>query len=430
MPPDDLENLRRTAKRRRNLQELLERAEGNVAWAGQVASLIDGLESRSGSELLWQLAAGYRATGRLDLAADSYYLLAKRYPESQLSEVALGWLLQFYASSEAAQRVAIPAAARAFVADDLPAEPTEVRAAAFESPAIGLSRDDRLRRAVQLAGYLEAARPMMYSDPALRFAEVAAQHRLGYANAAKRYFLTLGQLPASDPWRRCAETEKWLAQPGEMPPPKVLAACRRTINRPNLDGQLDEPFWDAADRMQLRGGFDAAWKTVSADGNEPKNSIDDSTDAAEVRLAYDDAFFYIAVQCPKVVSVEYQPDSSPRPRNAELTQHDRVTLRLDLDRDFTTAFELTVDNRGWTHEACWGDATWDPSWYVAAASDEASWTVEAAVPHAELTAHAPATRDVWAVAARRAIPRFGYESWSGIAADPDSPEQFGMLIFE
>jgi cell wall-associated NlpC family hydrolase len=52
------------------------------------------------------------------------------------------------------------------------------------------------------------------------------------------------------------------------------------------------------------------------------------------------------------------------------------------------------------------------------------------VPRAELVAEPPATRHVWAAAVRRTIPRVGYQSWSGDAADTDSPQQFGLLIFE
>ena len=59
-------------------------------------------------------------------------------------------------------------------------------------------------------------------------------------------------------------------------------------------------------------------------------------------------------------------ERSPRQRDADLSAHDRVTLRLDVDRDYTTAFELVVDHRGWTHDACWNDATWNPKWFVAA----------------------------------------------------------------
>ena len=152
--------------------------------------------------------------------------------------------------------------------------------------------------------------------------------------------------------------------------------------------------------------------------------------AGEVRIACDAEFLYLAVRCPKAKGVEYSPADSPRPRDGDLSQHDRVTVRLDTDRDYATAFELTVDDRGFTHDACWGDATWDPTWYVAADADETSWTVEAAIPLAELVAEPPAARQVWAVAIRRTIPKLGYETWTGGDAGEDSPDQFGLLIFE
>ena len=423
LPLNNLDDLRHMATRRRHLQNLLQLTEGNAAWAAQITGMIDGLDADAGAELLSQLAEDYREKGLLDLAADSYYLLARRYPDHELAESALHWLVQFYASSEAAHRAKTAAVAWTLVRDDSPAERTEVRATAFDapasaSPAIGLSQDDRLRRAVQLADYLKTSRPALYAEPAIRFAEVAAQRELGYANEAKRYFLTLGQHTKTDPWRRCAETEQWLAQPGDGPPPKALAACRRAAPPPHLDGQLDEPLWHTADRLRL-----------SSTNRLRLSALPDEAPAAEVRLAYDNEFLYLAISCPKS-SGDYSPNSDPRPRDADLLPHDRVTLRLDIDRDFSTAFELTVDHRGWTHEACWGDASWDPTWYVAAGSDKTTWTVEAAVPLAELTARPPSAKHVWAASVRRTIPRVGYESWAGASDDADSPDQYGLVLFE
>src|SRR5205823_2620500 len=153
--------------------------------------------------------------------------------------------------------------------------------------------------------------------------------------------------------------------------------CRRVSAPPNLDGKLDDPLWETADRALL-------------------NSTDDRlrvSHPAEIRMTHDDEFLYVAVHCLKAANVDYQPDDSPRPRDADLTRYDRVSLKLDVDRDYTTAFELTVDSRGWTRDACNGDTTWNPTWYVAAANDESSWTVEAAIPLAELIDKSPTTRD-------------------------------------
>jgi hypothetical protein len=284
------------------------------------------------------------------------------------------------------------------------------------TPAVGLSRDDRLRRAVQLVEYLQTVRPALYAEPVVRFAEVAAQRKLGYANPAQRYFMTLRQLPKNDPWRLCAETEQWLAKPGDAPPPKALATCRAVVERPHLDGLLDEAWWKTADRLRLKRDADDGSSNIKA---------------SEVRLSHDREFLYLAVRCTKSASLQPPAPSpnAPRPRDADLSQHDRVSLWLDVDRDFATSYELTVDDRGWTHDASWGDGTWNPDWYVAAASDEKTWAVEAAIPLAELSAEPPGARDVWAVAVKRTIPATGYQSWAGNTAR-NSPDQYGLLILE
>lgn len=451
LPTQDLDSLRKLAARRRHLQELMERSEGNAAWAAQVSKMIDGLPPVDGGQLLAQLAEGYRKTGRLDLAADTYFLLARRYPDHRLVDQALDWLIHFYASSELAHRMkttAMHAASAEPAAREVkPGEPTSAggesgaqaqnahviqQASALMSATPTLTRDDRLRRAAQLADYLKTARPSLYAEPAVRFAETTAQRELGYANPAQRYFITLGQLPESDPWRQCANAEQWLAQPNENPPAKKLANCRRAAQPPRLDGHLDETFWTSADHLQL--GDSSVGRIFLSAPHRPTKDDDTDKDAtapaAFAQLAHDDQCLYVAIRCPKCDSCSYEADDTPRPHDADLTQHDRVTLRLDTDRDYTTAFELTVDHRGWVYDACWGDARWNPQWFIAATNDEESWTVEAAIPFAELTEKPPAARQVWAVSAQRTIPRVGYQSWAGPPGSDSSPNQFGLVIFQ
>jgi photosystem II stability/assembly factor-like uncharacterized protein len=433
LPNQDLDELRRLANRRRILDALLERSQGNAAWTAQVTQMIDGLGDDDSGQLLVELAEGYRKAGRLDLAADSYFLFARRTPDHPLVDSALTWLVQFYASDEFARRLtaSLPKAYHRIgeVAsatgpnDAVPSSKIQQAAAlnptahAITTPS-NLTRDDRLRRAKQLVEYLKTARPALYAEPAVRFAEVAADRRLGFANPAARLFISLRQLPPSDPWRQCAATEEWLAKPANTPPPKKLAACRKITESPHLDGLLNEPFWEAADHLILRST------------STPSRSEDWQGEGSEVRFAHDNEFLYFAIRCAKSPNLNYQSDDSPRTRDADLTQHDRVIIRLDTDRDYTTSFDLTVDNRGWTHDACWGDASWNPTWYVAAAADEKSWTIEAAIPIGELADKPPASREAWSLAIRRIVPRAGYQTWSAAPTSGDSPSQFGILIFE
>jgi hypothetical protein len=423
------------AARRRHLAELLERTEGNAAWLGQVAELTRELPADDGAELLVQLADGYRASGRLDLAADTYYQLARRYPDHAFVDRCLVWLVQFYASSEAGHRMSTGIGVNVRGSQFASTEEGAIQQASlleneprprFAAPAVGLSQDDRSRRAVQLAEYLRNIRPALYAEPAVRFAEVTAQRKLGFTNPAQRYHLALRKLPESDPWRQCGDTEAWLAKPGELPPPKRIATCRPAHQPPRLDGTLDETFWNNADPLRLGGKNEPAQSNASVYvQGEPEHNAG-ANDSAVVRIAYDAEFLYFAVQCPKADGGDYQHDERPRARDADLAQHDRVTLRLDVDRDYSTAFELAVDARGWTHDACWGDVHWNPSWYVAAASDETSWTIEAAVPIDELVVAPPSARDAWAISVRRAIPRVGYESWANAGEFGETPEQFNL----
>ncbi|MCC7475395.1 MAG: hypothetical protein IT425_08370 [Pirellulales bacterium] len=427
LPSNNLDSLRQLATRRRHLQEIIERSEGNAAWAAQVASLIEGLDPNSAGELLAQLGDDYRRAGRLDLAADTYFLLARQAPDHPLTSPALDWLLHFYASAEVAHRLqrtqgtATPADNRRNY--EVNAAPVQQTLAQVPSYQPTLARDDRLRRASQLADYLGAARPALYADPAVGFAHTTAQRELGFANPAQRFYLTLRNLPETNPWRECAAAEEWLAHPGEEPPTKKLATCRPAADPPKLDAILDDPLWQHADKLRLSNSPSRLSAPPSAPS--PPASL-----SALVHLAHDQQYLYVAIHCPKAANCDYTPDDSARPRDAQLVEHDRVTLHIDTDRDYTTAFELTVDHRGFTHDACWGDATWNPTWYVAATSDDTTWTIEAAIPLAELAEKPPAARAVWAISAIRTIPRTGYETWCGPTTSAPTPAHFGLLLFQ
>jgi hypothetical protein len=155
-------------------------------------------------------------------------------------------------------------------------------------------------------------------------------------------------------------------------------------------------------------------------------------------LAYDQDFLYLACRCRKV-SIEHGvkltssiEDSmkEPRPRDADLAEHDRISVLIDIDRDYTTFYELSFDDRGFPREACWGDTTWNPEWYLAARHDDDSWSAEAAVAWSDISQQKPAANTVWAAGAQRVIPGVGFQSWTRPADVVVVPEGFGYLVFE
>jgi hypothetical protein len=147
-------------------------------------------------------------------------------------------------------------------------------------------------------------------------------------------------------------------------------------------------------------------------------------------LAHDNEFLYLAVHCRRAAGATSATGSGPRPRDPDLSAADRVEFYLDVDRDWVTAYHLVIDQRGWGAEDCWGDTTWNPTWFIAADHQGESWTVEAAIPLSELSAHAPRVKDAWAIGLQRIVPGVGFQSWTTPAAAKACPEGFGYLIFE
>ena len=61
--------------------------------------------NRAPPKLLFQLGERYYHQGRWELAAEAFQMVADRYGQHPLAGAALVWLVQYYASGEAAWRI-------------------------------------------------------------------------------------------------------------------------------------------------------------------------------------------------------------------------------------------------------------------------------------------------------------------------------------
>lgn len=397
-PAQSLEWLSRTAQKNRNAQAILARAGGGSAagaqLAAQVEDLLGGLPPSEAGCLLFQLAERYYRSGQWTLAAETYGLVAGRYPDHPLAAPAMMWLAQYWSSGEAGWR----------------AERGQAQAVAETLEE--LAGSPRLAKASTLGAYLEQHHPLLHGDPRIRFPLAAADRGLGQARQAERFYLSQLRGRPRDAWRACAEGESWLSLP-QAEGPKPAIRCTLATAHPYLDGKLHDEVWQRARPIALLSALldDAGWPAVA-------------------RLAYDDEFVYLAVECRRAEGVEYLSGDSPRPRDPNLAKHDRVDFFLDLDRDGATCYRLTVDHRGWTGEDCWGDASWDPQWFVASGGDERSWTAEAAIPLEELCGLRPGGQTVWSLGVQRVVPGAGLQSWTAPATVEPLPAAFGYLMFE
>ena len=403
-PAETVDLLARSAQQRRNAQAIFEHALRDRQDGGGLLAkarvLIAGLDPDGAAWLLYRLGQRYYQTGQWELAAETCQSIVSGYPAHPLSRPAALWLLQYYSSSSAAWRA--ECRQRAAV------QPTANVTTKFQS-------DQQLAASVvPLAAYLEQNQPVLFAEPALQFSLAAAYRRLGQPQPAERLYQAAARSANHDAWRTAAEGELWLAAAsGRGAAPKPVLHCVTATKRPHLDGRLDDAVWKQARGMPLESPH-------HEDGEWP----------AEVKLAYDREFLYVAIRCRQSLQARYELTAGPRPRDADLSARDRVELLLDIDRGLASYYRFTIDYRGWTADSCWGDSTWDPTWYVAARQEDGFWTAEAAIPFDQLCAHAPQPREVWGLGIQRTVPGVGFQSWSQPAAAAVIPEGFGYLIFD
>ncbi len=401
-PPGNLEAMKRIAQRRRNTRAILHQAEGDsprqLGLLAQAREMTAGLDADSSARIIDHLARQYRRSGQWAMAAETFKLLVDRHPGHPLSRSALEWLVQYYASDEAAWRV--HGSQRYSV----------VR---VSKPAIDPSQqENRPELAAEWGRRMEKTFPAMSAQPAVSFALAVADRKRGYPGQANRALLLLQRSATHDAWWACAQAEEWLAKLAGVPAKPILR-CVAAGSKPYLDGKLDDAVWQGAKRAEL--------KSLRAAPDEP---------AATVMLAYDKEFLYLGVRCPHAPGVTYAAGEGPRPRDADLSARDRVEVMLDLDRDYATYYRLAVDQRGYPAEDCWGDPTWNPTWFVAAGEEAHAWTAEAAIPLDQLTGRFPTSGSVWAVGLRRITPGVGWQAWEQTATTEIRPQRFGLLIFD
>ncbi|MDA7977751.1 MAG: YCF48-related protein [Pirellulales bacterium] len=425
---DNATALQSAAQKFRNVKAILARSENSPELQsrlmGQVGDLTAGLDAPLAGRVLFNLAVSYHRKGQASLAAQIYEALVKRYPQHPLAPAGATWLIQYYASAEMSHRTQQREATGRFSgASTLGVDPTKPgdrvidTASAIENHGTEVrvvdlrQKNSRAAEATTVGRMLEELSPQLLAKPRLQFPLAAAYTNQGLVNNAEQLLFRVLRRSTDVAWRDCAAAETWLTH-RDGPPPKPLVRCATAMDKPYLDGSLDDALWRNATSVRLR------------EESQPEGEF-----GSEALVATDGEFLYLAVRCVKSPTLDYEPSGAARPRDANLEDHDRVEFLIDIDRDYATYYRLTVDHRGWTSERCFDDQTWNPTWYVASGGDESHWIAEIAIPITELTPRLVPGSTVWALGVQRVIPGVGLESWTTPASTNIQPEGFGLLSF-
>jgi hypothetical protein len=450
----DVEGLKRAAQARHNLEQIFLQSTRNSAasagWLAQVREMTISMNGPGAGQLLYQLGQRYLSAGEWELTAQSYGQLAERFPDHPLADSAMLWLIQYYTSGEVAWQMrrqtqpaarsgqvqitpvgpsgavqaaglkldtAPPAAGAVIPAGYLATNPTgsvadQQGAGLAGKPPTADRTHDRAAQALTFAKRIQRGRPGMFAEPAVQFPLSVAFRLLGQQGEAEKYVHRMSSNALDAEWALSAQAELSIVN-GRGRPPKPVYACHRTSAKPYLDGRLEDEAWKDAEQIVLTS-----------------SQHDDDAWPAAAMLAYDDEYLYLAVQCRKAPDAAYPTSTEPRARDTDLSLRDRIDLCLDIDRDYSTFYQLSVDHRGWTGEQCLGSPQWNPLWYVASAVSDEDWAVEAAIPWDELTAETPRPNDTWALGLQRIIPGVGLQAYTQPATVEPRGQGFALLRFQ
>ena len=403
-----------------NLIDKLPRSEVAL---GQLVPLLKALPEDDAARAAFTVANAYVRMGEWDLARETFLLMVDRSPAHPLAAEAYRWLVQHNVSSEVRRRHELGQFALVNPENSLKysiakggtgeiQQASAVESAAQLFPPFEATKEVRQwgRGALEINKRFGVFGSLATTDPRVQFSVQAARRKVGEGAAAKVWNEKFVTHVVKGPWADAAAAEVWIA--GVGPKPRRVAGCRFTDERPNLDGKIDDACWKGQIPITLADASGAS----------------QAENPTEAWLAYDTEFLYVAVRC-KHPAGKSVPAVKVRQRDANLDAYDRVSLLLDLDRDYATYFRLEFDQRGCVREDCWGDPNWNPKWYVALHQTEDSWSVEAAIPLGQLTSSPVTLETRWACNLVRILPGRGVQSVSQPADVEPRPEGMCVLHF-
>jgi hypothetical protein len=189
-----------------------------------------------------------------------------------------------------------------------------------------------------------------------------------------------------------------LAPNREMSPTAALAKLPEGIRPPKIDGRLGDSAWEYATALG------PLTQQTPHEGAEP-------TFQTDVRVLYDDKFFYVSVRAwdpepEKLITKVMRRDTSQRPDDRVLitidTFHDRRNGYMFSTNPNSARWEALIENNQTVRDQ------WDGIWFAKSRIDAEGWTAEFAFPFQTL-AFDPA-QTTWGFNVARSVRRLNEES--------------------
>ena len=175
---------------------------------------------------------------------------------------------------------------------------------------------------------------------------------------------------------------------------------------PDIDGVLDESFWDAASVI------DDLVQVVPSEGAAP-------SERTEIRVVYTSRAMFLGVRC-----FDRDPSAiiaTQMVRDGQFGSDDRIEMVLDTNRDRRNAFFFTVNAVGARGDGLVTNndrlnREWDGHWSARVVTDGEGWTAEIRIPYTTISFEEGG--EVWGFNLQRIIRRRNETvRWAGIRQD-------------
>ena len=231
---------------------------------------------------------------------------------------------------------------------------------------------------------------------------------------------------------KIARTEFMTGKPAERPTPttrlvpasgedvsfeRAIVATR--VQAPiTVDGKLDDAVWQSVPAMPF---------VTTATGGKPETPT-------RVRAAYDDSCLYLAYHCFEKGQESQRPGTNVRDDMA-IFKGDAVETFLQPGGEGKDYFQVVANCAGGVWDCIWRMPRAQVSWNgngIRAVGDQGfdDWTVELAIPFADLGVSAPATGEEWrANFCRQELPSRELTAFSFTGGGFGIPSRFGLVRF-
>ena len=444
-PPDgSLAMMRAAARKSKQLTTLQNfdfQSSGQRNWVTGLNRLVQGLDPLTAGVWLQEVTNQAKAAGNNELAANTLIYFALNYADHPLLYQELIWGWQYFGSDEytlleinkqiaqqgdislnqatgqTRQQIQQQGASTIITWQPLGAEEqsdgverTSMETTVKKTVLAKSTAKNRFEQSQRLASLLTQLDYDAFQEPRMKLASIRLEQKNGVAINPSAQFKQL--FFANESFARFAAQVEMGRLTGEKTRGVPKLHSQPVAERPHLDGFLDEEFW------QNFSVTDAA--RMRAPGNQGFDTL---------LFAHDDEFLYLGLVCEKLADHHYLDSDQPRQRDPDQAGVDRLTIEFDVDRDYSTGFEMTFDSRGQVVDRCENSIEWNPECYIAQNSTEQHWIIEAAIRLDELVID-PANLDMWKIQCSRSSNATGITHWPPVAHDSQKTGQrAGYLIF-